>query len=122
MTPLNKSGAPFSATLEHREVLDTYSATTIEDRRIPKKCIFNNFGYRAKRRAVELFGIIRTYEKPFNNYYLVITPYGRRKGMSMPEVVKIVKRYGCERVLITLEKKDKKGKPINPHYNIIITT
>lgn len=88
----------------------------------PKCNIFNQYGINAKELAKDLFGLIRTYELPYKNYYIVMTPYGERKGMTINEVVKIVKRWGCHRTMITRETMSKLGKPVNPHYNIIITT
>lgn len=57
------------------------------------------------------------------DFYAVLCPYGKRKGMKMEEVYKMVKRrWAPKRLCITYEDRDKLGHRINPHYNILFST
>lgn len=110
--------ASLSATRE--ELSDEVSISTEDE--IPSESLFKSYGTWARMKSIELFSLIRSYEKPYRNYYIVICPYGRKKGIKMDQIIKIVKRWGCNRVIITRETMGKKGQSINPHYNIVITT
>jgi len=62
-------------------------------------------------------------DPPVFELYAVITPYWDRKGMSMVEVDSMIrKRWSPKRYMITYEDRDKDGDPINPHYNVLIST
>jgi len=59
----------------------------------------------------------------YTTYYVVITPYGNRRGMTFPEVLThIRKRWPSVRTFIGYEDRDSAGNRINPHYNIVVTT
>lgn len=92
--------------------------------------IFNTYGYNARIIAKDIFKICRTYEKPDKNYYIVLTPYGTKKGTPLWIIINMIKkRWSPQRLIVTYEQYNgnyfapiSKRKKINPHYNIIITT
>lgn len=89
----------------------------------PNYNIFNEYVHNAKAGSIETFRLERSYERPYVNYYIVVTPYGNRKGMTMHDIKNIIRRrWSPERYILTREDTDDTGKRINPHYNILITT
>jgi len=58
-----------------------------------------------------------------NRYYVVVTPYGKRKGMTFEDFeLMIVKRWHPKAYLIIREDRKEDGTMINPHFNVLITT
>nr|QKI29023.1 Rep [Kummerowia striata CRESS virus] len=115
--------ASHSTTREEHSDEVSNSSTTIEDPIIPKESLFQQYGHWVKDKVKQIFKICRSYEQPYKNYYIVITPYGRKKGMQLDAIIKMIRRWGCTRVIITKEVRSKETKrKINPHFNIIITT
>jgi len=90
---------------------------------MPNFNVFNDYAINAKRWCKNTFDVLRKVEQPNINYYIVLTPYRKRTGMTLEQVVKHCKKnWRAIRLLITLETKKSDGTPINPHYNILITS
>lgn len=120
MSPSN-SGDGFSQAPE--EFIDEVINSRDTDDIMPKNCIFDEYVHNAKSKSIEIFDLKRSYERPYVNYYIVITPYGNRKGISMHDIKNIVRRrWSPERYILTREDTNDSGVRVNPHYNILITT
>lgn len=79
--------------------------------------IFNRFFYNIRNLiAPDKFKTKRTYEEPYQQFYIVMIPLkGRNHNIDL--VSNIFKQNGLERILVT--KETQSGAP---HYNVILTT
>jgi len=103
-------------------LLGTRACEVQYNENMPKGSLFRNV-QRTRKHCEDTFNVSETYEQPYNQYYLVICPYGRKSGMDITQVANLIKKnYGAERILITRETMKEDGSKINPHYNVILTT
>lgn len=72
--------------------------------------------------CITRFKVQRSYESPYRTYYIVVTPFAKQRGVALGAIYKKYSKDGCERILVTREKLTSDGRPINPHYNVLVTT